>query len=131
MTSCIIHRVTRRILIAEDDADIRGLFRHALVLAGFDVQEAGDGLAAVQLIDDSPPDLVVLDLGLPYLSGHAVRLKITSQPHTRNIPIIVVTGRAEHRDVSVSSVLQKPVTPDRLVEEVRKCFAAAETSKAS
>src|SRR5262245_63767139 len=51
----------RRILIVDDDADLRRLFRMTLTVAGYDVEEASDGVDALQLIDNRPPDLVVLD----------------------------------------------------------------------
>jgi len=57
----------RKILIVEDDEDLRTLFRVTLTLAGYDVQEAGDGLEALRQIDHSPPDLVVLELMLPFV----------------------------------------------------------------
>ena len=80
------------ILVVEDDEDLRRLFRTALMLAGFDVMEAGDGLEALLRIDQSPPDLVVLDLVLPRLSGIAVQQEIAAQAVTRDIPVVVITG---------------------------------------
>jgi len=57
------------ILVVEDDDDVRRFYRSALTMAGFRVVEAHDGLPALRRLDDSPPDLVVLDLGLPTVSG--------------------------------------------------------------
>lgn len=113
-----------RVLIVEDDSDLRLVYRVALVFAGFDVLEAADGLDALQQIDRHPLDAVILDLGLPAIDGRAVRGELAAQAHTRHIPVIVVTGRpGDHSDLDVPCVLTKPVAPDRLVAEVRRCLA--------
>ena len=113
------------ILVVEDDADQRRLFRTALTLAGFDVEDAGDGLDALQRIELRRPDLLVLDIGLPTISGVAVRQEIASHAWTRQIPVVIVTGRTENLDhLDVSCVLRKPVEPDALVNCVRTCLAA-------
>jgi len=113
------------ILIVEDDEDLRRLFRTALSLAGYEVVEAGDGFEALQRIDSAPPDLIVLDLVLPRLSGIAVRQEIAAQALTRDIPIVVITGSAvEPAGMDVACFLRKPVEPDRMVEAVRSCLAS-------
>ena len=114
----------RRILIVEDDEDLRALFRIALTLEGFEVQEAGDGLEALRQIDASPPDLVLLDLGLPLLSGTVVQQEIATHLFTRDIPVVIVTGSAKDlSDLHVKCVLRKPVTPEELVRTVHSCLA--------
>jgi CheY-like chemotaxis protein len=117
------------ILVVEDDEDLRRLFRTALILAGFDVIEAGDGLEALLRIDQSPPDLVVLDIVLPRLSGIAVQQEIAAQAVTRQIPIVVITGSNLEPDaMQVACFLRKPVSPEQLVEAVERCLAAGATS---
>lgn len=101
------------------------MFRTALKLAGYQVKEAGDGLEALRILDADPPDLVVLDLGLPLVSGHVVRQDIAAQAHTRHIPVVIVTGMSGHHErLEVACVLRKPVTPDQLVVTVHKCLAS-------
>jgi DNA-binding response OmpR family regulator len=113
----------RHILIVEDDPDLRRLWRLALTLEGFDVTEAADGLDALRLIEEDPPALLVLDLGLPRLSGQAVRQEIAAHAVTRDLPIIVVTGSGEDLDhLSVPCVLRKPFSPEHLVQTVRSCI---------
>jgi len=115
----------RRILIVEDDADLRRMFRHALTFAGFDVQEVGDGLAALRAIEADRPHGIVLDLGLPLVSGHTVLQDVAAQAHTRQIPVVVVTGQpGDHDGLEVACVLRKPVSPDELVIVVRRCLAS-------
>lgn len=111
------------ILVVEDDEDLRRLFRTALVLAGYDVVEAGDGLEALLRIDQAPPDLVVLDIVLPRLSGIAVQQEIAAQAVTRQIPIVVITGSGmEPGEMDVACFLRKPVSPEQLVEVVEQCL---------
>jgi DNA-binding response OmpR family regulator len=118
-----------RVLIVEDDVGLRQLFRYALSIAGFDVHEAGDGLEALQAIDRDGFDAVILDLGLPVLSGDAVREEIAAQAHTRDIPVIVVTGQpGPHDHLDVSCILRKPVSTDRLIHTVRSCIGSGGTS---
>jgi twitching motility two-component system response regulator PilH len=115
----------QNILIVEDDARLREMYRTALRAAGYVVQEAADGFAALRSLDADPPDLVVLDLLLPRLDGYAVRQELKSQVHTRQIPIVVVTGAfGAHDNLDVNCLLRKPVAPDDLVATVQKCLAA-------
>ena len=112
------------ILIVEDDEDLRRLFRTTLTLAGYAVFEADNGFDALLRIDHSPPDLLVLDLMLPNISGLVVQQELAAQNHTSRIPIIVVTGSAtELTDLKVACVLRKPIAPDELVSSVRNCLA--------
>jgi CheY-like chemotaxis protein len=118
-------RQKETILIVEDDAELRRLWRHTLAFEGYQVHEAGDGLDALHLIEQHPPDLVILDLGLPLLGGVSVQQEIAARAHTSHIPIVVVTGSTEAlSDLEVPCVLRKPVTTDELLVIVRKCLAA-------
>jgi DNA-binding response OmpR family regulator len=112
------------VLIVDDDSDLRQMLRTAFAFAGFRVIEANDGLAALQAIDRNPPDVVLLDLGLPIISGATVCQEIAAQAHTRNIPIVVITGApGDHATLDVACVLRKPLEPDRVVATVRRCLA--------
>jgi CheY-like chemotaxis protein len=113
----------KSILVVEDDEELRRMFRTALRLEGFDVLEAANGLEALARIDREPPDLVVLDLVLPTLSGVAVRQEIAAHVLTREIPVVVVTGSAMNLDhLEVECVLRKPIAPEALVAAVKRCF---------
>jgi CheY-like chemotaxis protein len=114
----------RRILVVEDDPAVRRMYRAALGCAGFTVIEAEDGLSALQRLEDRVPDLVILDLMLPTVSGLVVQQEIAAHPHTRDIPIVVVTGSEMNLDdLAVPCVLRKPVSPDRLVDTVQSCLS--------
>jgi DNA-binding response OmpR family regulator len=112
-----------RILIVEDDDDLRRLYRAALALAGFEVHDVAVGMDALRRIEQEAPDLVVLDLLLPDMSGVVVRQEIAAQAHTRDIPIVIVTGSTvDLGQLEVPCVLRKPVSPEELVRVVRECL---------
>jgi two-component system OmpR family response regulator len=115
----------KRILVVEDNDDLRTLFRIALTLDGFAVLEARTGLEALRIFESTAPDLVVLDLGLPGIDGFAVQQELSAQAGNPPTPIVIVTGSP--RDVAgpnVACVLRKPVSPTELVATVRTCLAA-------
>jgi CheY-like chemotaxis protein len=115
----------KRILIVDDDADLRRLFRMTLTVAGYDVQEASDGIEALQLVDNNPPDLVVLDLMLRALDGISVQQELAARAYTRHIPVVIVTGSSlDPTGLNVACVLRKPVMPDELIKTVATCLAS-------
>jgi CheY-like chemotaxis protein len=115
----------KRILVVEDDADLRRMFRTALVMSGYDVEEAGDGIDALRLIENRVPDLIVLDLVLRSLDGVSVRQELAARAITRHIPVVIVTGSSIETDsLEVACVLRKPIQSDELVRTVRHCMAA-------
>ena len=115
---------TRKIvLVVEDDDDLRRMFRTALMIAGFTVEEASDGAAALYRIHHQPPDLIVLDLSLPTVSGLIVHQEVAAHAHTRQIPVVIVTGSSMNLNhLEVPCVLRKPIDPEQLVSTVRECL---------
>ena len=110
------------VLIVDDDADLRRLWRTALHLSGFQLAEAADGIEALQYLEQHTPDLVVLRLSLPRLSGLEVHQEDLSHADTRNIPIVIVTGStAPLAHLGVHCVLRKPFAPEELVIAVMSC----------
>jgi DNA-binding response OmpR family regulator len=111
------------VLIVEDDAALRELYRSALMAAGYAVVAVEDGIDALRAIERSVPHAVVLDLGLPRLGGHDVQRELLSHAETSRVPIVVVTGT----DVSglnssdFACVLRKPINADELVLAVDRC----------
>jgi DNA-binding response OmpR family regulator len=113
----------KRILIVEDHTDLRRMFRTALSLAGYEVDEASDGLEALRKVEAYPPDLVVLDLMLQTLDGISVQQELASRAITSQIPIVIVTGSTlEVEAVNVACLLRKPVTSDELIRTVETCL---------
>jgi CheY-like chemotaxis protein len=123
---------THHILIVEDDAELRRLWRLSLTLEGFDVTEVGDGIDALRLLEQQRPDLIVLDLGLPRLPGLSVQQEIAAQALTSQLPIVIVTASTDDLGhVPVPCVLRKPFPPEQLVQTVRSCLESAAPSVGS
>lgn len=114
------------VLIVEDDPELRTLYRTALSLAGYAVVAVGDGIEALRHIDADPPNIVVLDMGLPRLGGRDVWREVAAHPNTATIPIVVVTGDARGLNTNdFACVLQKPIDLDTLVRTVERCLGKA------
>ena len=108
------------VLIIEDDNELRAMYRTALVLDEFDVIEASNGLEALRRLESNVFDLIVLDMGLPALSGRAFLLELMAKADTRKIPVVVVTGSTKtFNSLNIARVLRKPVSTDQLVDTVR------------
>lgn len=109
------------ILLVDDDADLRGMYRVALTIGGFAVREAADGLEALMLLDREGADLVVLDLRMPRLDGFDVLADLRARKE--RVPVVVVTAApGDHSDLGVECVLKKPTDPETLVETVQRCL---------
>jgi DNA-binding response OmpR family regulator len=88
-----------RILVVEDEADIAQLIKHALErTAGLDITVVGAGDLALKAAGEAPPDLVILDLNLPVMSGTEVCRLLRARPATAQIPIIMLTARTAEAD---------------------------------
>lgn len=111
----------KRILVVDDDRTILQLYRTALVIDGFQVETADDGISALRRIDEQCPDLVVLDLQLPNLDGVSVLSELRAHSDTWGVPVVVVTGTDYSRAVAqASSILRKPCEPDRLISVIEE-----------
>jgi CheY-like chemotaxis protein len=115
----------RYVLVVEDDAALRELYRSALRSAGFTVIAVEDGLSALRRVESDKPRAVVLDLDLPRVGGRDVQQELKARRDTQQIPIMVVSGTdTEDLDPEdFACILRKPITPDELVSAVQKCLA--------
>lgn len=113
---------TRRltILLVEDDTSTREMYRTALRMAGFDLRVASTGLAALEQVDQELPDVIVLDLDLPFVSGVEIQDELSADSRTARIPVVVVTGTDWRPHRPPSAVLTKPVSPERLADVIRR-----------
>lgn len=113
------------ILVAEDDRDIAELIAHYLRKAGWQPHLSGSGDEALAYARRGPVDLVILDVMLPGLSGLEVCRALRSDKATRDIPIIMVTARAEETDrivgleIGADDYISKPFSPNELVARIR------------
>lgn len=104
-------------MIIEDDRDTVALFRHVLDFAGYKTEIILDGEKAMERLDITTPDIVLLDLNLPGVSGTVILDKIHHDDRLKDIPVIVVTGHS-HMTIGLQSetdlILLKPVSVDQL-----------------
>jgi DNA-binding response OmpR family regulator len=113
------------ILVAEDDRDIADLIAHYVQKAGWTPVTVGSGDDALARARATPPDLVILDVMLPGMSGLEVCRALRAAPSTAAIPIIMVTARAEETDriigldIGADDYLSKPFSPNELVARIR------------
>jgi len=113
-----------RALIAEDNAVNRELLRELLEARGYDVAEARNGQEALQMIEQSRPDILLLDLGMPVLDGYSVARKIRDNPQLANLPVLAVTAYAMRGDrerileSGFDGYLSKPINAACLEQEL-------------
>lgn len=114
-----------RILVVEDQADIRDLIRMTLEMGGYDVREAGDGPTALVLADKQAPDLMLLDVMMPGgMTGLDVCRRIRSQSKFRKTRVVMLSARdqpADRRagkDAGADEYLTKPFSPRELLQVV-------------
>jgi DNA-binding response OmpR family regulator len=114
-----------RVVIADDDPDIRRLVQITVSNAGCDVTVASDGEQALELIRKSPPDLVILDVLMPRMDGWEVARELKADPLTQGVPIMFLTSRGQEHDVlegfnsGAADYMVKPFSPRELQVRVR------------
>lgn len=109
-----------RILVAEDEVDVRDSIRTTLEDAGFEVQTVADGQEALQVLQKGPlPDLLVLDLKLPRRSGWELLEILRRSPTLLSIPVIVVSAYLGFPPTGAVRWIRKPFKGDELIDAVR------------
>ena len=122
----------KRILIIEDDRDIVELVRYNLANEGFQVSAASDGSIGLAQVRKSPPDLLLLDLMLPKLSGLEICKEIRRDETLNRLPILMLTARGDEADrvvgleIGADDYVTKPFSPRELVARVKALLRRAE-----
>jgi CheY-like chemotaxis protein len=109
-----------RILVIDDDSDIREVVGEALTYAGYEVATARDGREGLAACRSFHPDLILLDLMMPGVSGWEFRAAQQRDPALAAIPVVVVTALGHDPDIQVSALLAKPFRLEDLLSEVRR-----------
>jgi len=120
------HGGARRILVVEDDADLRESVAQSLLEEGYDVEVAGDGRAALNALDRVGADLVLLDLMMPIMSGWEFRERQRNSPAFAHIPVVVMsaTSTLEAAAIEAADLLPKPLSLPELLQMVRRHVGA-------
>ncbi len=123
------------ILIVEDDAELRFILSAHLRAAGFEILEAVEGKAAVELAREKLPDLVIMDIGLPGMDGVSATRALKTDVRTADIPVIMLTARSRSEDViagldaGAQEYLFKPFDVAELLARVRTVYRLAAAHK--
>jgi CheY-like chemotaxis protein len=114
---------TRRILVVDDDPDIRAALEDALSVSGYEVVAARNGSEALQRLRSSRCDLVLLDLMMPVMTGWEFRDEQLRDATVADVPVIVISAARSPAPIDAAAYLPKPFDLDRLLELVGRLVA--------
>jgi DNA-binding response OmpR family regulator len=114
-----------RILIAEDERDIRDLITFTLNFAGHEVIATSNGEEALQAALNEIPDLILLDVRMPRMSGYEACMQLKANESTKNIPVVFLSAKGQESEVKTGlevgadEYILKPFSPDQLTTRIR------------
>jgi len=117
-----------RILIIDDDPEFASLLRMHLTAAGYTAETAEDAIEGGKVLLERPPDLVLCDIGMPYMNGLELISLMQSDAHSSSIPVVFISGRSDSStmaravDLGAADFLAKPVTREQLLQTVEACL---------
>jgi len=118
-----------KILIAEDERDIRDLIAFTLRFAGHEVSAATNGEEAVEMAPEVNPDLILMDVRMPRMTGYEACKVMKSNPDLKDIPVVFLSAKGQENeiqqglDVGAEEYLLKPFAPDQLTKRVKEILA--------
>ena len=118
-----------KILIAEDEPDIRDLVAFTLRFAGYEVVAGNNGEEAVQMASREYPDLILLDVRMPRMTGYDACRAIKANPELKDIPVVFLSAKGQESEIQTGleagaeEYLLKPFAPDQLTDRVRAILA--------
>ncbi len=118
-----------KILIAEDERDIRDLIAFTLRFAGYEVFTATNGEEAVDLTPKVRPDLIFMDVRMPRMTGYEACKLIKADPHLKDIPVVFLSAKGQESEIQqgleagAEEYLLKPFAPDQLTTRVKAILA--------
>lgn len=119
-----------KILIAEDERDIRDLIIFTLRFAGHEVVAATNGEEAYALASEEGPDLILMDVRMPRMTGYEACERIKSEETTQHIPVVFLSAKGQEAEVNAGmeagaeEYILKPFSPDQLTEKVKSILAS-------
>ncbi|MEO6867331.1 MAG: response regulator [Gaiellales bacterium] len=128
-------RASTKVLVADDETPIRLLVRVNLEAEGFQVVEAADGMQSLEVARAERPDVILLDVMMPFKDGWEVAEELIRDDSTSNIPIIFLTARADLRDherglnTGALQYITKPFNPRTLAPAIEECIEAARSGE--
>ncbi|MGD8293117.1 MAG: response regulator [Desulfobacterales bacterium] len=122
----LLEKIRKKILVVEDSSTIRKVISITLSQKGYDIVEAGDGLEALSRLNETKPDLVLLDIILPKMDGYQILSIIKENSEFKHIPVILLTSKdgiinkVKGKVAGSSAYLTKPFDPSQLVETIER-----------
>lgn len=118
----------RLVLVADDNADLRLIFKTILESRGYAVLQAADGADAVEVAQRHRPDLIFMDIMMPDVDGWAAIARMKADPEMSKIPVVAITSsepsRERVRQAGFCAMLRKPVMPAEMVKAFEHCLEA-------
>jgi len=116
-----------RILVVDDDENVRELLKSRLKAGGYHVTMADNGLEAISMMKKRSPDLIIMDVYMPNLDGLSLFQEIQSNDELRDIPVLVLSGTKSMRELfapsRIARFMSKPFDPKELLATVKECVA--------
>jgi len=121
----------KRILVVDDEVDIREIVKARLITNGYEVFTAEDGIAALSLAAREKPDLIILDVMMPRMDGYTTLRELRKNSDTAGIPVLILSVKEKDKmeDIfyfqNISDYLEKPFDSEELLEKVKKILREA------
>lgn len=115
-----------KILVVDDEPDVVSMVERTLRAEGFDVITAYDGIGALDVVSSEKPDLILLDIMMPMISGYEVCQQIKANPQTQHIPVVCISSahtpdaRAQSLRAGAATLVTKPFMPNELIAQIKR-----------
>ncbi|MEA3339082.1 MAG: response regulator [Chloroflexota bacterium] len=123
-----------KILVAEDERDIRELIGFTLRFAGFEVVLVANGVEAIEKTTEEQPDLIMLDIRMPKMTGYEACRRLKDDPVTNTIPVVILSAKGQETEIEqglasgADEYIVKPFAPDELTSQVKEILRRAGVS---
>lgn len=112
-------------MIVDDESDVVELIKFMLEKDGHEIVSASNGIQCLEKVEESKPDLIILDIMMPEMDGYTVNTRLQEKEETRSIPVIVLTAKGQMRDLfalgsNIVAFMEKPFDPKGLRDKIRK-----------
>ena len=120
-----------RILVAEDERDIRELINFTLMFAGHTVTLAANGVEAVELVEQAKPQLIMMDVRMPRMTGYEACRQIKTMDAYKNVPVIFLSAKGQDEEIQsgmeagATAYILKPFSPEELSRRVNEILQQA------
>ena len=121
-----------KVLVCDDERNIVRMIQVSLSREGYDVVTAYDGKEGLEKVKEEKPDILVLDVMMPYMDGFEVLKTLRREPETENLPVIMLTAKAQDKDVfegyqfGADMYLTKPFNPRELISFIQRLSSGAQ-----